>query len=218
MDDATVSERRSLLDPIDRISEVIFGLIMAVTIVGSLSVATAGHSDVRTAMAAALGCNLAWGLVDAVMYLVQTLTERTRNSALARRVAASPPEEALRLIADELAPHVAALTGPDELEGMRRRLVDSPPPPAKLQREDYLAAIGVFFLVVIATFPVVVPFMLVKDVGLAMNLSRGTTLVMLLLAGVALGRHAGHSRPVVTGLAMAVLGALLIAAVKALGG
>ena len=214
----TATERRRLLDPIDRISEIIFGLIMAVTIVGSLSVATAGHGDVRTAMAAALGCNLAWGLVDAVMYLVQTLTERTRNSALARRLAASPPEEALRLIADELPPHVAALTGPDELEGMRRRLVDSPLPPAKLRREDYLAAIGVFFLVVIATFPVVVPFMLVSDVGLAMNLSRGTTLVMLLLAGVALGRYAGHRRPAVTGLAMAVLGALLIAAVKALGG
>ena len=214
----TPTERRRLLDPIDRISEVIFGLIMAVTIVGSLSVATAGHGDVRTAMAAALGCNLAWGLVDAVMYLVQTLTERTRNLALARRLAGSAPEQARTLIADALPPHVAALTGPDELEGMRRRLVDLPLPPSKLQREDYLAAIAVFFLVVIATFPVVVPFILVSDVGLAMNLSRGTTLVMLLLAGVALGRYAGHRRPAVTGIAMAVLGALLIAAVKALGG
>ena len=35
-------ERRRLLDPVDRISEILFGLIMAVTIVGSMSIATAG--------------------------------------------------------------------------------------------------------------------------------------------------------------------------------
>ena len=72
-------ERRRLLDPVDRISEILFGLIMAVTIVGSMSIATAGRVEVRTVMLAALGCNLAWGLVDAVMYVVRTTTERTRN-------------------------------------------------------------------------------------------------------------------------------------------
>ena len=50
-------ERERLLDPVDRISEVLFGLIMAVTIVGSLSVATAGRGEVRAVVAAALGCN-----------------------------------------------------------------------------------------------------------------------------------------------------------------
>jgi VIT1/CCC1 family predicted Fe2+/Mn2+ transporter len=102
---------------------------------------------------------------------------------------------------------------------MRRRLSDSSlPTRSKLERDDYVAAIGIFFLVVIATFPVVVPFMVITDVVLAMNLSRVTTLVMLFLAGLMLGRHAGHARPIRTGLAMAVLGAVLIAAVKALGG
>jgi VIT1/CCC1 family predicted Fe2+/Mn2+ transporter len=219
MGDVLTDERRRLLDPIDRISEIIFGLIMAVTIVGSLSVASAGREDVRTAMAAALGCNLAWGLVDAVMSLIRALTERTRNAVLARRLIGSTPDDARRLIAEELPPHVAALVGPEELEGMRRRLSDSSlPTRSKLERDDYVAAIGIFFLVVIATFPVVVPFMVITDVVLAMNLSRVTTLVMLFLAGLMLGRHAGHARPIRTGLAMAVLGAVLIAAVKALGG
>ena len=84
MDTAIGEERKRLLDPVDRISEILFGLIMAVTIVGSLSVATAGRGDVREILAAALGCNLAWGLVDAVMYLVRAATERTRRRALAR--------------------------------------------------------------------------------------------------------------------------------------
>ena len=65
-----------LLDPVQRISEILFGLIMAVTIVGSLSIAASGREEVRTVLVAALGCNLAWGLVDAVMYLLNTLTER----------------------------------------------------------------------------------------------------------------------------------------------
>ena len=77
-------ERERLLDPVDRIFEVLFGLIMAVTIVGSLSIATAGQNDVRTVAWAALGCNVAWGMVDGVMYVIRTMTESTRNRVLAR--------------------------------------------------------------------------------------------------------------------------------------
>jgi VIT1/CCC1 family predicted Fe2+/Mn2+ transporter len=210
---------RRLLNPVDRISEIIFGLIMAVTIVGSLSVASAGRDDVRTSLFAALGCNLAWGLVDAVMYLVRTLTERTRNLALTKRLVGLAPNEARRVIAEDLPPHVAALAGPEELDGMHRRLNDlSLPISPRLERDDYVAATGIFLLVVIATFPVVVPFIVISDIALAMNLSRALTLVMLFLAGLMLGRHAAHARPIRTGLAMAILGAVLITAVKALGG
>ena len=213
------AEQNRLLDPIDRISEILFGLIMAVTIVGSLSIAEAGRNDIRTTMAAALGCNLAWGLVDAVMYLLRTLTERTRNLALARRIVDSEPAAAHRLIAESLSPGLASIAGPEELEGMRRRLLASSlPSRSTLGRDDYLAAAGVFLLVVIATFPVVLPFIAFSDVARAMNVSRAVSLAMLFLAGFALGRHAGYARPALTGLVMAVLGAVLIVAVMALGG
>src|SRR5512139_2055014 len=89
--DSDRRERERLLDPIDRISEVLFGLVMAVTIVGSLSIAGAGRAEVRTVLVGALGCNLAWGLVDAVMYLVRTLTERTRNRTLVERILRADP-------------------------------------------------------------------------------------------------------------------------------
>ena len=220
MDSAPHEESRErLLDPVDRISEVLFGLIMAVTIVGSLSVATAGRADVRTVLAAALGCNLAWGLVDAVMYLLRTLTERTRNRSLVRRIMAAEPAAAHRLIGQTLPAHVLAIAGPDEIEGMRRRLLALPPQAqGGLERDDYLSALGVFLLVVLATFPVVVPFLLIRDAALAMRIAQLVAVVMLFVAGVALGRHAGHARPFVTGAAMALLGVALIAAVKALGG
>jgi VIT1/CCC1 family predicted Fe2+/Mn2+ transporter len=219
MENNAVKERERLLDPVDRISEILFGLIMAVTIVGSLSIATAGRSEVRTVMAAALGCNLAWGLVDAVMYLVRALTERTRNRGLAICAAGADAATAHRLIEEALPPHVAAITGPEELEGMRRRLLALPMPGGvALGRDDYLAATGIFLLVVIATFPVVIPFMLTDDERLAMRISQAVTLAMLFLAGFALGRHARHARPLRTGSVMMLLGVVLIAAVKALGG
>jgi VIT1/CCC1 family predicted Fe2+/Mn2+ transporter len=212
-------ERERLLDPVDRISEILFGLIMAVTIVGSLSIATAGKEEVRTVMMAALGCNLAWGLVDAVMYVIRTMTERTRNRALARRIGGAETETARRLIARDLPDHIAALLGAEEIESMRRRLlalpIDNSP---TLQPRDLLEAFGIFLLVVVATFPVVVPFLLTDDAATALHASQAITVAMLFIAGVALGRYAGYAKPLRPGLAMAIFGVLLIATVKALGG
>src|SRR5688572_31485508 len=67
---------RPFLEPIERLSEVLFGLIMVLTFTGSLSVATADRAEVRTMLIGALGCNLAWGLVDGVMYMLGVLAER----------------------------------------------------------------------------------------------------------------------------------------------
>ncbi len=57
-----------ILNPVDRISELLFGLFMALSFVGAMSVAQSGREEIRSTFFAALGCNLAWGLVDAVMY------------------------------------------------------------------------------------------------------------------------------------------------------
>jgi VIT1/CCC1 family predicted Fe2+/Mn2+ transporter len=213
-----IAERSRFVDPINRVSEIMFGLIMAVTIVGSLSIATAGKNEVRTVLMAALGCNLAWGLVDAVMYLVRTLTERTRNLALAKQVVGADKDAAHRLIMATLPEHVATITGPTELEAMRLRLLGPAVPGGGLGRDDYLAAVGVFILVVAATFPVVVPFLLTGDLARAMNASRVITLAMLFAAGFTLGRYAGHPHPIRIGLLMLTFGAVLILAVIALGG
>lgn len=212
-------ERNGLLDPVDRISEILFGIIMAFTFVGSLSVATAGQAEVRTVMLAALGCNLAWGLVDAIMYVVRTLTGRARNRRLAERIVGADAAGAQRLLAEAMPPGLMALLGPDEVEGMRRRLaaMDLAGRPL-LTARDWLEAAAVFALVVLATFPVIAPFMLTDDLAKAMNISRIVTVVMLFVAGYGLGRYAAHPRPLRTGLAMAVFGAALIAVVIALGG
>src|SRR6476646_4197035 len=77
-DDAVKSSKR-VLEPHERISEVLFGLIMVLTFTGSLSVAEAGREDVRTMLIGALGCNIAWGIIDGVLYLMGCLADKGRG-------------------------------------------------------------------------------------------------------------------------------------------
>jgi VIT1/CCC1 family predicted Fe2+/Mn2+ transporter len=212
------SKRATVLDPFDRVSEVVFGVLMAMSFSGSLSVATAGRAEVRTMVAAALGCNLAWGLTDAAMFLIGELTERHRKVALLKRLHATcDMQEAHRLIASELPERLAAGAGPDALEGLRKRLLALTVPRQVLGWRDVRAAVAVFLLVVLSTFPVVLPFLIVRDMPLALHLSQGLALATLVIGGAALGRHAGGT-PWRYGLGMGAIGTGLIAAILALGG
>src|SRR4029079_7575177 len=115
-----VSKR--VLDPIDRVTEVLFGLIMVLTFTGSLSVATAGRAEVREMLVGALGCNLAWGVIDALFYLLGILAEKGRALATFRRLrAAADPREGQRVVAEALPPVVASVLDPAQLEAMRAR-------------------------------------------------------------------------------------------------
>jgi VIT1/CCC1 family predicted Fe2+/Mn2+ transporter len=169
---------------------------------------------------AALGCNLAWGLVDAVMYLVRTLTERAKSFMLIRSVrSAADPEAGRKLILHSLSRSVARLFSPIELEAIRGRIVALPDVPDRpsLRRGDLLASLAIFLIVVASTFPVVLPFALIGDVRTAMTVSRVIALAMLFLGGFALGHYAGYGRWKF-GLMMAGLGTALVGAIMALGG
>ena len=71
--------RAAILHPVDRIMELLFGLLMALSFTGALSVAQAGRVEIREMFIAAFGCNLAWGIVDAVMYLIRTTVDRAKS-------------------------------------------------------------------------------------------------------------------------------------------
>jgi hypothetical protein len=209
-----------VLSPVDRVSEVIFGLIMALTFTGSLSVATADRSEVRSMLIGALGCNIAWGLVDAVMYLLATLTERGRNLTILKQV--RRPADLARahaLIREVLPPVIASAMEPAEVEVIRGRLARLPEPSAKfrLTAGDFGAAVGVFLLVFLATLPVALPFAFIQDAHRALRISNGIALVMLFLGGYYLGRHGGrHAWR--SGLVTLAAGVVLVWATVALGG
>ena len=215
----TKSSKR-FLEPYERISEVLFALIMVLTFTGSLSVAKADRAEVRTMLIGALGCNLAWGIIDGILYLMGCLSEQGRGIRALRAVRkAAAPEAAHRVIADALPPMVAATLGPAEYESVRQKLLQLPEPPSRprLDKDEWLGAFAVFLWVFLTTFPVTIPFIFMNEVGPAMRLSNAIAVVLLFLTGWAFGRVTGY-RPGLTGLAMVVLGGVLVAITIALGG
>lgn len=217
-DDAEGGE--PILDTVERVSEMCFGLFMALTFVGAVRVVTADDPDpAKTMFATALGCNLAWGLVDAIMYLVRTLTTRGKRLSLALALRNSPDRATTINVLREALPswgsHFAA---DEELAAIGARVAAAPlPVKPKLGLRDYTGAVGIFLIVVATTFPVALPFILVKDVPAALLISRILTLVMLFGGGFALGRFAGFSGWH-TGGAMTIMGVFLTMAIIALGG
>ena len=209
----------NVLDTVERVSEMCFGLFMALTFVGA--VAALGGSDSPQAMFhAALGCNLAWGLVDAVMYLVRTITMRGKRLTLAMIVRGHPdPARALAAMREALPASAHAIVEDRELEIIRARFAASATLPEKprFMKQDFVGAFGIFLIVVATTFPVALPFVLMSDGKSALLVSRALTLVMLFGGGMALGRYSGYGGWK-AGFAMTALGVALTAAIIALGG
>ena len=98
-------------------------------------------------------------------------------------------------------------------------MLDIPDVPSApgLTRRDWLSALAVFLLVFLSTFPVVLPFLLFRNVQVAIRVSNLVAIAMLFAAGYLLARHGGY-HPWRTGVSMVVLGVALVAITVGLGG
>lgn len=240
MPDQRPPRTKRLLEPIDRISEILFGLIMVLTFTGSLRVIEADRAieavavidgdadgigaasrlEVRAMLIGALGCNTVWGLIDAVLYLMGSLFEKGRNLTILRTVRrTADPRQAERLIADALPEVVASVLDSTELQSLHEKLRRLPEPPQRpsLDKNDWLGALGVFLLVFLSTFPVAVPFLFLDDIGLALRLSNTIAIAMLFIAGYAYGRCIRRN-PWQIGIVMVLLGCALVGLTMLLGG
>jgi VIT1/CCC1 family predicted Fe2+/Mn2+ transporter len=216
--DGSKELRQRMLDHQERISEVLFGLIMALTITNSLGIAEHSDSAVRTLLAGALGCNLAWGTIDAVMYLMAQFTERSRAVMILQSLRQpASTGEARRIIVESIPPILASILHEGDFDRMREALNQFPVPSPRLTRDDFLAAVGVFLLVFLSTLPVVFPFLFTSDAWTALRISNAIAIGMLFLSGYALGRHSGNNAWKV-GLSMVAVGVVLVGVAVALGG
>ena len=206
-----------VLEPMDRIIEVLCGLIMVLTF--TLATPLSDRSGVHSMLAAALGCNLAWGIVDAAAYLMMQLAARRRDvRALKALRDVTDSGTAHRILTRALPPMLAAVLCAADFEAMRRRLNELPEPCGPhLTARAWRGAMGVFLLVFLSTFPVVIPFAVVGNVRVARRISNLIALAMLFLTGFAFGRTAGY-HPALVGLAMVVFGSTLVLTTIALGG
>ena len=210
----------SVLDPMERISETLFGLIMALTFICSLGVATAGNIKIQTMLIGALGCNLAWGIVDGGLYLLARINERGDKILTLRAVRQAPdPETAQRAIAEALPPELASILPPEQVELLRQKLQQLPEPSGgpRLTRRGWIGALGLCLLSFVATFPVVIPFVFLSDAKFALRVSYAVAIAMLFCCGYAFGVHSGI-KPWAAGLSMVAVGSALVGIAVALGG
>ena len=210
----------AVLNPVDRISEVLFGLIMVLSFTGAISVATDGREEIRELLWAALGCNVAWGLVDAIMYLMNVAVERGRGITVFKNMAHAKDAESSRaILKDELNPTLMAVITDQEIDQLADRLKKLPEPSKRflLTSTDFSAGIQIFLLVFLCTLPVALPFAFVKEIALALRVSNGVALFMLFIGGYLLAGYAGFKR-LFTALAYAAIGIALVSLTIALGG
>jgi hypothetical protein len=210
--------QKRVLDPVDRFSEIIFGLIMVLTFTGSISVAESGRQEIRDVLAAALACNVAWGIIDGVMYVVTSLVARARAFTVLEGLRAADPATARAIVRGALPEGVAAVTDEADVERMAAHARAMPAPrPVRIRADDLKGALASCVLVVAATLPPTVPFAVFQDAQRALRVSNGVAVVSLFVAGYYLGKATGV-RAWLLGLGMVALGAALVALTIALGG
>ncbi len=210
---------RSVLDPIDRMSEIIFGLLMALSFTGTMSAAVAGGEDVGGVLVAALGCNVAWGIVDGVMFVLASVVGRARDLHLLTSIRSKPLSEARRVFAENLPEQIQRALKEDEAEVLFSRIRETPEVlnPRVVNLSDIKAAILIFVLVVASTLPPSLPFFFIDELQRAMRVSNAIALIMLFIIGAQLGRYVGR-KPWPMAFAVTSIGGILVVVTIALGG
>jgi len=212
--------RRGVLDPLSRFSEILFGLIMVLSFTGTISVGEGGEATVRTLLIAALGCNLAWGIVDGIMFVITRAVERARTQALGNAIRGESDQALARLyVREALSETINHLTNDQDLDLLVEKVRAHPAPRGVewVTREDLIGALGVLLLVFLSTFPAVLPFIFVSEVHLAMRLSNGIAILLMFALGVSLARFS-NQKFYTLGLAMVGIGIALVLITILLGG
>jgi len=215
-----ISKPKPLLNTMDRVSEILFGIIMTLTFTCSIGIANTKNTEIRQLIIAAISCNIAWGLVDAIGYIVRTIVQRSRNRTILNSVLTnSDADKARKDISDSLPPSIASVLETAELEQIRNKLANLPDPTSQvlLTTRDLKKSVMIFFLMFISTFPIVIPFIFIRDTQLALRISNMIAIVLMFLCGWSLAKYVGSNKWLMS-FGLTLVGIILVLITIALGG
>ena len=212
------------LRPSESLSEIVAALIVVLTFTLAASVVSGGGQDgARAALLGAVGCNAAWGIIDAVLYMMTSVFDRSRHLRFARAVASAPDEAAaLATIRHELNPILASVTAAEDREQLYRSIRNSLahgrlPPRTGLTRDDVVGAVGVFCVALAASLPAVLPLLLIERPWLALRVSNLLVVGLLFVVGYRWAKYV-DANPWMAGFGLMALGLALVAVAMLLGG
>jgi hypothetical protein len=214
---------RRYLSPADRLAEVLCGLIMVLsfTLVAAPQVGE-GPEGVRTLLLATIGCNLAWGIIDGVLFVLAAMTQRGQRLKTIQAVKDACDETAaVEIIRNELDARIPE-DAPAEIRNHLYRamvpvIAKIKEPPRLMTGDDFLGGLSILLLEVLCTLPAAVPFLLMNDHWQALRTSNLLLVLLLFAVGYKWG-GAAIGRPWTIGLTMLFIGTSLVAVALALGG
>jgi hypothetical protein len=212
------------LDPASSLGEIMFGLIMTLTFTlgAGIIIDEEGPEGVRDLLIALIGCNIAWGVIDAAMYIVNELFTRGKRRRVGEAVRSAPDDRgAASVIALEMDEYCEGVVDPAERAALYARIAAKvrtrPPEPNRITKADFMGAFVSFWLVVISSAPAAIPFFLVDNAHRALRISNGILLALLFFVGYKWARHT-LGNPWVVGLIFLSGGIGLVLMAIALGG
>jgi len=207
--------------PENRLAEVMCGLIMVLSFTAATSATFEGTTS-HALMIAVLGCNIAWGIVDGMTYILGNLMNRGARARLITTLKLSPDDPDVYSVAESRLHGVLGdLLTPVQRRQVHRWILDGAarvePEPTRLKKEDLFTGLACFLIVFGATIPVLVPFAFIKNEAIALRVCNGLILAMLFAIGWRWAAFANMSR-LKTGLALLATGIVLVLITVALGG
>jgi VIT1/CCC1 family predicted Fe2+/Mn2+ transporter len=173
-------------------------------------------------MVALVGCNIAWGVIDAVFYLMGSLFSRNRRVRFVRQLqAAASDEEAISLIREEFALGGEPPTRAEDRAAFHRSVLEmlrhASAQRAHFRSEEFAAAAIILVLVSLTALPGLIPLLLIDHVDSALRSANALQVVLLFVIGYRWAHYAGT--PGWRGaMIVGLLGVALVLVAVALGG
>ena len=160
------------------------------------------------------------GISGCNKYIVSTIMQRSRNRTILNSVlTTSDADKARKYISDSLPPPIASVLEAAELEQIRNKLANLPGSTlqVRLTTRDLKRSLMIFFLMFISTFPIVIPFIFIRDTQLALRISNMIAIVLMFLCGWSLAKYVGSNKWLMS-FGLTLVGIVLVLITIALGG
>ena len=210
------------LTPSERLSEALYSLILVLTVISAIEITIARDQQTSsTILFVALGASVAWGMVDAVVYVLTGLHKRNHHVRVVSRIKKRPKADAIRQIDDELEDSLIGVLDKEERDRIAEQVFatmhDATPLRQGVTKDDVLGGIASFLISFIIVLPPLMPFILNLPLDYAIRLSNVIAVAMLFIVGYVSGGLGGMNR-IRWALTITVLGVIIVLVTILLGG